>query len=193
MTVSCITNESDKSFLLSVQLWMSRLQFVTAVVSQLSGSMIIGPLLKAWTQTAFFASIDGILLGRVGAYVPEDTSAGNILTHAALSGALALHTSAGTSFACPIPHRLTRSRPSYHRVSRVFRARKVQQDFRPNLRRRLSILPQSTNKAGGNYNNLWGVGQDLGAGPSCRPPIPPSATDHRSRRTNGHNRARLLT
>ena len=46
-------------------------------------------------QAAFFASTDGLLLGRVGAYVPQDTSVGNILTHATLSGALALHTSAG--------------------------------------------------------------------------------------------------
>ena len=36
MTVSYIINEGDKSLLSSVQLWMSRLQLVTAVVSQQS-------------------------------------------------------------------------------------------------------------------------------------------------------------
>jgi len=75
MTLSYIINESEANLLSSVQLWMSRLQLVTVV-------------------TAFFASTDSMLLGRVGAYVPEDTSIGNILTHATLSGALALHTSA---------------------------------------------------------------------------------------------------
>lgn len=59
----------------SVQLWMSRLQLITVV-------------------SAFFASTDGLLLGRVGAYDPTDTSTGNVLTHTTLSGALALHTSA---------------------------------------------------------------------------------------------------
>ena len=53
-------------------------------------------LLTSTTQTAFFASTDGLFLGRVGTYDPEDTSVGNVLTHTALSGALALHTSAGT-------------------------------------------------------------------------------------------------
>ncbi|KAF9652820.1 hypothetical protein BDM02DRAFT_2631671 [Thelephora ganbajun] len=75
MTGSYTFNESEKTLLSSVQLWLSRLQLVTVV-------------------TAFFASTDGLLLGRVGAYDTANTSVGNILTHTALSGALALHVSA---------------------------------------------------------------------------------------------------
>ncbi|KAF9777860.1 hypothetical protein BJ322DRAFT_1114634 [Thelephora terrestris] len=75
MTASYTLNESDKSLMSSVELWMSRLQLVTAL-------------------SAFFASTDGLLLGRVGTFVPTDTSIGNILTHTTLSGALVLHISA---------------------------------------------------------------------------------------------------
>ena len=90
----------------SVQLWMSKLQLVTAVVSSRESdrSGLWSPIpsnslfLTLHYQAAFFASTDGLLLGRVGAYIPEDTSIGNILTHATLSGALALHISAGTEF-----------------------------------------------------------------------------------------------
>ena len=99
-------NEGDKNLMSSVQLWMSKLQLVTAVVSlrESDRSGLWSPItsnslfLTLHDQAAFFASTDGLLLGRVGAYVPEDTSIGNILTHATLSGALALHTSSGTKF-----------------------------------------------------------------------------------------------
>lgn len=82
----------------SVQLWMSKLQLVTAVVSSRESDRSGSLFLTLHYQAAFFASTDGLLLGRVGAYVPADTSIGNILTHATLSGALALHISAGTEF-----------------------------------------------------------------------------------------------
>ena len=143
MTVPYTVNEGDKSLLSSVQLWMSRLQLVTAVVSERSltdrectdGSLLptLTSLSITHIQSAFFASTDGLLLGRVGTYVPEDTSVGNILTYTTLSGALALHTSAGASTCLSLTQRLTRLQPSYNRISRLFRTRKVQQDLRPNL------------------------------------------------------------
>jgi len=67
-------NEGDKNLLSSVQLLLSRLQLLTAM-------------------STFFASTDGLLLGRVGTFVSTDKSIGNVLTHTTLAGALALHAS----------------------------------------------------------------------------------------------------
>jgi len=112
MTVSYIIDEGDKSLLSSVQLWMSRLQLVTAVVSPQSPTdRVFTGVDPPCLQSAFFASTDGLLLGRVGTYVPEDTSVGNILTHATLSGALALHISAGAHpYISPFPTKNLRGR-----------------------------------------------------------------------------------
>lgn len=129
MAAPYAANEGDKNLMSSVQLWMSKLQLVTAVVSSRESdrSGLNYLFLTLHHQAAFFASTDGLLLGRVGAYVPEDTSIGNILTHATLSGALALHISAGTEFGRFLfPHELNWFFLSHNRVPRLVRSCQVQ-------------------------------------------------------------------
>jgi hypothetical protein len=170
---------------------------VTVMVSgQLnrSGSNRESSLLTSATKTAFFASTDGLFLGRVGTYDPEDTSIGDVLTHTALSGAfkwLCTPRWYVALLALRFLRVYTRSCFSYNLVSRVFRACEVQQYLRSNLRRSLDCPPQLTT-----HNTDGRQPQQLPEGPSKphawtpdRSPIPSSAPDYQHFRTHDDNRA----